>query len=157
MGGGKAIRRNASSPIIYHVNLHTSVPVLFLFLLTQNDLFFYALSPILCHFLRTLTNSLLFSSSVVSDSFNPMDCSTPGFPVLHYLLEFAQSNMSTESMMPSNHLILCYPFFPPVLNLAQPQGLFQWVSSWHQVDKVLGDSASASVLPMNIQGWVPLG
>ena len=33
---------------------------------------------------------LLFSLSVVLDSCNPMDCSTPGFPVLHHLLEFAQ-------------------------------------------------------------------
>ena len=36
----------------------------------------------------------------------PMDCSTPGFTVLHYLPEFAQS---IESVMPSNHLILCRP------------------------------------------------
>ena len=39
---------------------------------------------------------------------NPMDCSTPGFSVLHYPLEFAQST-SIESMMSSNHLILCCP------------------------------------------------
>ena len=39
---------------------------------------------------------------------NPMDCSTPGFFVLHYLPEFAQL-MSIESVMPSNHLILCCP------------------------------------------------
>ena len=39
---------------------------------------------------------------------NPMDCSTPGFPVLHHLLEL--NLMSTESMMPSNHLTLCRPF-----------------------------------------------
>ena len=36
-----------------------------------------------------------------------MDCSMPGSSVLHYLLEFAQ--MSTELVMPSNHLILCHP------------------------------------------------
>ena len=36
---------------------------------------------------------------------NPMDCSTPGFPVLHYLPEFVQPH-SIESMMPSSHLIL---------------------------------------------------
>ena len=42
---------------------------------------------------------------------NPTDCSTPGFPVLHHLPEFAQAHvMSIESMMPSNHLILCHPF-----------------------------------------------
>ena len=46
---------------------------------------------------------------------------------------------------------------PSTLNLSQHQGLFQWVSSSHQVAKVLGVSASASVLPMNIQDWFPLG
>ena len=37
-----------------------------------------------------------------------MDCSTPGFPVLHYLPELFKV-MSIESVMPSNHLILCHP------------------------------------------------
>ena len=35
-------------------------------------------------------SEILFSHSVVSDSLQPLDCSTPGFPVLHYLLEFAE-------------------------------------------------------------------
>ena len=39
---------------------------------------------------------------------NPTDCSTPGFSVLHNLLEFAQTH---ELVMPSNHLILCHSFF----------------------------------------------
>ena len=43
---------------------------------------------------------------------DPVDCSTPGFPVLHRLLEFSQT-MSIESMMPSNHLILCRPLLLP--------------------------------------------
>ena len=38
---------------------------------------------------------------------DPMDCSTPGFPVLHYLPEMLKL-MSIESVMPSNHLILCH-------------------------------------------------
>ena len=41
---------------------------------------------------------------------DPMDCSTPGFPVHHQLLEPAQL-MSIESVIPSNHLILCHPLF----------------------------------------------
>ena len=59
---------------------------------------------------------LLFSCSVVSDSATPW---TPGFLVLHHLLEFAQL-MSIESVMPSNHLILCClllllpPIFPSI-------------------------------------------
>ena len=47
--------------------------------------------------------------------------------------------------------------FPPTFNLAQHQGLFQWVRSSHQVAKVLGVSASALVLQINIQDWFPLG
>ena len=45
---------------------------------------------------------------------------------------------------------------PPAFNLSQHQGLFQWVGSSHQVAKVL-DLALASIFPMNIQGWFPLG
>ena len=41
--------------------------------------------------------------------------------------------MSTETVMPSNHLILCHPLSAPVLNLSQYQGLFQWLGSSHQV------------------------
>ena len=42
-----------------------------------------------------------------------VDCSTPGFPVHHQLLELAQTQ-SIELVMPSNHLILCCPLlFPP--------------------------------------------
>ena len=63
--------------------------------------------------------------------------------------------MSIEWVMPSNHLILYHPLLLPPC-LSQHQGLFQWVSSSHQVAKVWL-SASASVLPMNIQDLFPLG
>ena len=45
-----------------------------------------------------------------------MNHSMPGFSVLHYLSEFAQLSLSTESMMPSNHLILSHPllFLPSI-------------------------------------------
>ena len=39
---------------------------------------------------------------------DPMDCSTPGFPVHHQLPEFTETHVH-ESVMPSNHLILCRP------------------------------------------------
>ena len=45
--------------------------------------------------------------------------------------------MSIESVMPSNHLILCRPLPPPAFNLSQHQSLIQLVSSLHQVDNVL--------------------
>ena len=55
---------------------------------------------------------------------DPMDCATPGFPVLHYLPEFKL--MSVESVvMLSNHLILCrMPPSPPPFNPSQHQDFF---------------------------------
>ena len=54
--------------------------------------------------------------------FNPMDCSTPGFPVLHYLQEFGQTHVHRvgDDIQPSP---LSSPS-PPALNLSQHQGLF---------------------------------
>ena len=87
---------------------------------------------------------------------NPMDCSTPGFPVHQQPPELAQTHAHRvgDAIQPSH--LLSSPS-PPDLNLFQHQGLFQWVSSSHQVAKVLGVSMSASVLLMNIQGWFSLG
>ena len=51
---------------------------------------------------------------------------------------------SIQSVMPSNHLILCPTPSPPAFNLSQHQGLFKWVSSSHQVAKVLEFSFSIS-------------
>ena len=67
---------------------------------------------------------------------DPMDCSTQGFPVLHHLPEFAQTHVCwvSDAIQPSHPLL---PPSPPALNLSQFQGLFQWVSSSHQVAKVL--------------------
>ena len=44
--------------------------------------------------------------------YNPMDCSTPGFPVHHQLLEPTETHVC-RVVMPSNHLILCYPLLLP--------------------------------------------
>ena len=85
---------------------------------------------------------------------NPMDCSTPGFPVLHYLPEFTQTHVHWVSDAIQSSHPLSSPS-APALNLSQHQGLFQWVSSLHQVAKVL--AGSAWVFPVNIQGWFPLG
>jgi len=84
-----------------------------------------------------------------------MDCSTPGFPVLHCLLGFAQTHVHwvSTAIQPSHPLSSPSPF---AFNLSQHQGLSQWVSSLHQVAKLLV-SAPASVLPMDIQDWFPLG
>ena len=79
---------------------------------------------------------------------NPMDCSTPGFPVLHHLLESAQIHV--QSVMLSNHLILCpitlflLPSVFPSTRIFSNESalLIRWPN--------IGVSGSASVLPMNI-------
>ena len=65
-----------------------------------------------------------------------MDCSTPGFPVHHQLPEFAQIHVYRvgDAIQPSHPLSSPSP---PAFSLSQHQGLFQWVSSSHQVAKVL--------------------
>ena len=67
---------------------------------------------------------------------NPMDCSMPGFPVLHHLLELVQTHVRCigDAIQPS-HPLLCLSL--PAFNLSQHQGLFKWVGSSHQVAKVL--------------------
>ena len=67
---------------------------------------------------------------------DPMDCSTPGFPVHHQLPEFTQIHVHwvSDAIQPTHPLSSPSP---PDLNLSQHQGLFQWVSSSHQVAKVL--------------------
>ena len=67
---------------------------------------------------------------------NLMDCSTPGFLVLHHLLEFAQTYVYwVGDAIQSSHPLS--PSSPPALNLSQNQGLFKWVGSSHQVARVL--------------------
>ena len=75
-----------------------------------------------------------------------MNCSMPGLPVHHQLLESTQTHVHWvgDAIQPSHPLSSPSP---PALNLSQRQGLFQWVSSSPQVAKRLV-SASTSVLPM---------
>ena len=67
---------------------------------------------------------------------DPMNHSTPGLPVHHQLPEFTQTHVHQvgDTIQPSHPLLSPYP---PALNLSWHQGLFQWVSSSHQVAKVL--------------------
>ena len=67
---------------------------------------------------------------------DPMDCSLPGFPVLHYLLELAQTHVHwvSDAIQPSRPLLSPSP---PAFKISKHQGLFQGVGSLHQVAKVL--------------------
>ena len=63
--------------------------------------------------------------------------------------------MSIESVMPSNHLILCHPLLLP--SVFPASGSFPVSQLFTSGGQSIGASASASVLPVNIQGWFPLG
>ena len=94
---------------------------------------------------RQLTSILIFQLRILQFSSvaqscptlcDPMDCSTPGLPVYHQLTEFTQTHVHWvgDVIQPSHPLLSPSP---PALSLTQHQGLFQWVSSLHQVAKVL--------------------
>ena len=65
-----------------------------------------------------------------------MDCSLPGFPVLNHPPEFVQTHVHWVGDAIQQPCLLSSPS-PPALNLSQHQDLFQWVSSSHQVAKIL--------------------
>ena len=98
-------------------------------------------------------NSVQFSRSVVSDS------ASPGITAHQASLSITNSRslpklMSIESVIPSNHLILCRPLllpwvFPNIRVFPSEKD--------HIGGQSIGASASALVLPINIQDWFPLG
>ena len=83
-----------------------------------------------------------------------MDCSMLGSPVHHQLPEPTQTHVHRigDAIQPS-HPLSCPS--PPAFNLAQHQGLFQWVNSSHHVAKVL--ELQHQSFQLNIQDWSPLG
>ena len=87
---------------------------------------------------------------------DPMDCSMPGFPVLHYLCEFAQTHVHWVNDT-SNHLILCHPLlrlsiFPTIMFFSNESAIcIRWPSPFFASGgQSIGVSALASVLPMNM-------
>ena len=86
---------------------------------------------------------------------DPVDCSMPGFPVLHCLREFAQIHI-LKSVIVANHFILCHPLL--LLPSIFPSIRVFSTELAHRIRcQNIRASASASVLPMSIQGWFPLG
>ena len=93
-------------------------------------------------------SSVQFNHSVVSDSATPWTAArqaslsiTNSQSLLHWVGDAVQPSHALSSPC------------PPAFNPSQHQSLFQWLSSLHQVAKVLGVSPSASFCPMNIQDW----
>ena len=84
----------------------------------------------------------------------PIDCSTPGFPIYHQLLELAQTHVHrvNDTIQPSHPVI---PFSSCIQSLPA-SGSFPRSQLFPSGGQSIGVSASASVLPMNTQDWSPL-
>ena len=132
------------------------------FIGTQPCLFIYIYSWLLsCNkgrdeYLQTNFCSVRSVAQLCPTLCDAIDCSTPGFPVHHQLPEFAQTHVHQVG----DAIQTSYPLLSPsqpAFSLSQHQDLFKWVSSLYQVAKNIGASASASVLPVNIQDWFPFG
>ena len=80
---------------------------------------------------------------------------TPGLPVHYQLLELFKL-MSIESVMPSNHLILCSPLLS-ILQSFPASDSFPMSQFFASGGQIIGVSTSTSVPPMNTQDWSPLG
>ena len=97
-------------------------------------------SEIICHLfcVCSIFSSIQFSSVAqwCPTLCDPMNCSTPGLPVHHQLLEFTQTDVHRvrDAIQPSHPLSSPSP---PAPNPSHHQSLFQWVNSSHEVDKVL--------------------
>ena len=97
-------------------------------------------------------SSVAQSCQTLCDSMNH---STSGLPIHHQLPEFTQTHVHgvSDAIRPSHPL--SSP--SPALNLPQHQGLFKWVSSPHQVAKVLEFQFQHQSFQWIIQDWFPLG
>ena len=88
---------------------------------------------------------------------DPMNLSMPGFPVHHQLSEFTQTHVHwvSDAIQPSHPLLSPSP---PALNLSQHQGLFKWVSSLHQMAKVLEFQLQhhPGLISLGWPGWISL-
>ena len=124
------------------------------FYLVNFTIHFYSYKIITYIFYGTLCCCYCSVAKLCLTLFDSMACSTPGFPVLHHLPEFLKFT-STESVIPSNHLILCC-LFSFCLQSFPASGSFPMSCFFPSGDQIIGASASASVLPVNIQGGFPL-
>ena len=88
---------------------------------------------------------------------HPMDCSVPGFPVLHHLPEFAQTHVHWVSdAIQASYPLFVIPF-SSFLQSFPASGSFLVTQLFASGGQSIGALASASVLPMSIRSWFPLG
>ena len=90
---------------------------------------------------------------------DPMNCSPPGLPVHHQLLEFTQTHVHWvgDAIQPSHPLSSPIPILSSCPQSLPASGSFPMSQLFTWGGQSIGVSASASVLPMNTQDWSPLG
>ena len=103
----------------------------------------------------------MFSHSVVFDSLQPMDCSTLGFPVLHYFPEFAQIHVHWVVVL-FNHLIFCHPllllpsFFPNIRVFSNELALhIKWPKYWNFSFSICPSNESSGLISFRVD-WFGL-
>ena len=135
---------------LWHCRMFNNIPgwckVALRFLLVPSQSWKWKMSPdfATCKIPPVETSCYCYCCSVTKSCptlWDSMDCSMPGSSVLHCLPEFAQIHVHwvSDAIQQSHPLLPSSPF---AFNLSQHQGLFQWVSSLHQVAKVLELSPS---------------
>ena len=123
---------------------------------TQNNLLKLKILPLTFNSPMTSHLLLLFSHSLMSDSLRPHGLQPNRLPCPALSPGVCSNSLSIESVMTSNHLILCAPFSSCPQSFPA-SGSFPVSWFFASGGQNIGASASASVLPMNIQGWFPLG
>ena len=91
-----------------------------------------------------------------------MDCSTPGLPVHHQLPELTQTHVH-ESVMPSNHLILCHPLllppsiFPSIRVFSKESVLcIRWPKYWSFSFSISSSNEYSGLIPLGWTGWISM-
>ena len=102
-----------------------------------------------------MTQSVSLVTQSCPTLWDPIDCSTPGFPVHLQLLELTQTHIYwvSNAIQPSHPLS---SLFPPTLKSFPASGSFPMSQFFSSGGQNIGVSASASVLPTNIKDWFPL-
>ena len=114
--------------------------------------------PVKGFVLNKLNNACACCCCLVAEPFptfcEPMNCSMPGFLVLHHRWSLLKL-LSIESVIPHSHLILCHPLLLP--SIFPSIRVFPKELVLRNGGQTIGASALASILPVNIQDWFPLG
>ena len=106
-------------------------------------------------------NSVKFSHSLMSNSLWPHGLQDPGFPVHHQLPQLTKFT-SIQSVMPSNHLILCRPLlllpsiFPSIRVFSNELALYSWPEYWSFSFSISPSNEYSGLISLRWTGWISL-